>query len=62
MQRSGCFSIDRKQSSNPGWDARCPEFDTFLHEILDDAEKERLVKSWLGYCLTGRVDFQKIML
>lgn len=46
----------------PGWDARCPEFDTFLHEILDDAEKERLVKSWLGYCLTGRVDFQKIML
>lgn len=46
----------------PGWDAKCPEFDQFLHEILDDPEKEKLVKDWLGYCLTGHVDIQKIML
>lgn len=46
----------------PGWDAKCPEFDQFLHEILEDPEKERLVKGWLGYCMTGRVDLQKIML
>lgn len=46
----------------PGWKAKCPELLQFLHEVLDDPATERMVILWLGYCLTGRVDLQKIMI
>lgn len=42
--------------------ARCPEFETFLAAIQPDPEVRGFLQRWFGYCLTGLVDEQAMVL
>lgn len=41
--------------------AKCPNFERFLNEILDE-ERAAFMQRWLGYCITGETREQKIVL
>ncbi len=42
-------------------DAKCPDFERFLVEILD-VERARFLQRWFGYCATGETREQKVVL
>lgn len=42
--------------------AECPRFLTFLAEIQPDAAVRRFLQAWFGYCLTGKMDEQALLI
>lgn len=43
-------------------EAQAPEFQKFLHEIMADDEMRSFLQRWFGYCLSGSVDEQVIVM
>lgn len=42
--------------------ARCPKFEGFLDRILPDADVRDFLKCWFGYCLSGDVSAEMLLL
>lgn len=42
-------------------DANCPMFLKFLNEVQPDSDMRAFLQRWVGYCLTGSVEAQKLV-
>jgi putative DNA primase/helicase len=41
--------------------AKCPEFEKFLHRVHPDGAARRFLQVWMGYCLSGDTGEQKVV-